>query len=121
MNNPFAGNPFYELKKVEMEVLSSSRAGINKRRIERLRTLAKRCRRGNPDAEEAICYHGALALIHEADGALKQAIKHREEEIAKIRRLHELETSRYALQNYGKKDLKDRERRLKALYARKTA
>ena len=121
MSYPFAGNPFYELKKVEMEILSRSGAGINKRRIERLRTLAKRCRRGNPDAEKAICYHGALALIHEADGALKQAIKHREEEIAKIHRLHELETSRYALQNYGKKDLKDRERRLKALYARKTA
>ena len=123
--NPFSGNPFYELKKVEMKILSASGADINKRRIERLRTLAKQCRRRNPDAEESICYHGALALIHEADGSLEQAIKHREEEIAKIRRLHELEllnpTGGYALQNYGKKDLKDRERRLKALYARKTA
>jgi hypothetical protein len=123
MRSPFSDNPFYELQKVEMEILSRSGARMNKRRIERLRTLAKRCRRRNPDAEESICYHGALALIFEADGSLKKAIKHREEEIAKIRRLHELEllhpTGGYALQNYGKKDLKDRERRLKALYARK--
>ena len=39
--NPFPGNPFYELKKVEMKILSASGAEINKRRIERLRTLAK--------------------------------------------------------------------------------
>ena len=123
--NPFSGNPFYELKKVEMKILSASGAKINRRRIERLRTLAKQCRRHNPDAEESVCYHGALALIHEAEGSFEQAIKHREEEIARIRRLHELEllnpTGGYALQNYGKKDLKDRERRLEALYARKTA
>src|SRR5438105_2565178 len=72
MSSPFSGNPFYELKKVEMEILSRSGARTNKRRIERLRTLAKRCRRRNPDAEECICYHGALALIYEADGSLKK-------------------------------------------------
>ena len=114
-------NPFYELKKVEMEILSKRRA--NKARIERLRTLAKKCRQGNPDAEECICYQGALALIHEADGSLTQAIRHREQEIAKIRRLHELEllnpTGGYALKNYRKKDLNERERRLRALYERK--
>ena len=108
-----------------MVILSRGDAEVSKRRIERLRILAKECRRRNPDAKEAICYHGALALIHEADGALKQATKQREVEIAKIRRLHELKllnpTRGYALQNYRKKDLKDRERRLKALYARNTA
>jgi hypothetical protein len=115
------GNPFADLKKLEMEIFSKPR--VSKVSIERLRTLAKKCRRGNPDAEECICYHGALALIHEADGSLTKAIRHREEEIAKIHRLHELElenpTGGYALQNYGKRDLKDRERRLKALHARK--
>lgn len=106
-----------------MEILAKHR--VNKARIEQLRTLVKKCRRGNPDAEESICYHGALALIYEADGSIEQAIKHREEEIAKIRGLHELEllhpSGGYAIQNYRKKDLKDRERRLKALYARRTA
>jgi hypothetical protein len=124
MSDPYAGNPFYELKKLEMKILSENRAVVTKARIERLRKLAKKCRRHNPDAEESICYHGALALIHEADGTLEQAIRHREQEIAKIRRLHELEllhpTGGFALQNYRKKDLKDRERRLKALRARKT-
>src|SRR5687768_13374756 len=114
-------NSFAELKELEMEILSKRR--VDKARIERLRTLAKKCRRGNPDAEECICYHGALALIHEADGSLMEAIRHREEEIAKIRRLHELElenpTGGYGIQNYRKRDLKDREQRLKALYARK--
>ncbi len=115
-------NPFSELKELEIEILSKRH--VNKARIERLRTLAKKCRRGNPAAEESICYHGALALIHEADGSVTKAIRHREEEIAKICRLHELElekpTGGDALQNYRRKDLKDRERRLKALYARKT-
>jgi hypothetical protein len=123
MSNPFAGNPFAKLKELELKILSAGAARQNKARIERLRALAKQCRRGNPDAEEAICYHGALALIYEADGSLELAIKHREQEIAKIRRLHELEVlnpTGYALQNYGKKDLRDRERRLKGLYARRT-
>jgi hypothetical protein len=114
-------NPFADLKALEMVVLSAR--SVNKARIEKLRTLAKKCGRGNPDAEECICYHGALALIYEADGSVTKAIEHREKEIAKIRRLHELElenpTGGYALQNYRKKDLKDRERRLKGLYARK--
>lgn len=121
MSSPFSGNLFYELKQLEIKILAARR--VNKARIKQLRTLAKRCRRGNPEAEESICYQGALALIHEADGSIEQAVKHREEEIAKIRRLHELEllhpTRGYALQNYRKKDLKDRERRLKALYARR--
>jgi len=125
MSNPFAGNPFAKLKELELKILSAGATRANKARIERLRALAKKCRRGNPDVEEAICYHGALALINEADGSIEKAIKHREQEIAKIRRLHELETINptggYALQNYRKKDLRDRERRLKALYARKTS
>jgi len=120
MSNPFAGNPFAELKELELKILSAGAARGNKARIERLRALSKKCRRRNPDAEEAICYHGARALIHEADGSIKKAIKHREMEIAKIRRLHELAPNdRYALQNYRKKDLRDRERRLKRLYVRK--
>ena len=114
-------NPFAELKELELQILSKRR--VNKASIEWLRALAKKCPRVNPDAEAGICYHGALALIYEADGSLTEAIRHRELEIAKIRRLHELElenpTGGYALQNYRKKDLKDRERRLKALYARK--
>src|SRR4051812_17978937 len=121
MSNPFSGNPFYELKQLETKVFAARR--LNKARIERLRALAKRCRRGNPEAEESICYHGALAIIHEADGSIEKAIKHREKEIAKIRRLHNLEldqpTGGYAVRNYRTKDLKNRERRLKALYARR--
>jgi hypothetical protein len=125
MSNPFAGTPFAELSELELKILSTGAARANKARIERLRALAKKCRRGNPDAEMAICYHGALALIYEADASIEKAIKHREIEIAKIRRLHELEvinpTGGYALQNYRKKDLRDRERRLKRLYELKTA
>ena len=116
-------NPFADLKELEQEILVKRR--VDKAKIEQLRTLVEKCRRSNPDAEECICYHGALALIHEADGSLTKAIRHREEEIAKIHRLYELElinpTGGYALQNYRKKDLKDREQRLKALYACKKA
>jgi hypothetical protein len=123
-SNPFAGNPFYKLKQLELKILSAGAAKPTKAQIERLRALAKKCRRGNPDAEEAICYNGALALNYEADGSIEKAIRHREIEIAKIRRLHELEvlnpTGGYSLQKYWKEDLKDRERRLKSLYARRT-
>src|SRR5690349_17631471 len=97
-------NPFADLKELEFEILSKSR--FNKAKIERLRKLVKKCRRGNPDAEHSICYHGALALIHEADGSLTKAIRHREQEIAKIHRLYELElenpTGGRALKNYRK-------------------
>jgi hypothetical protein len=124
MSNPFAGNPFAKLKELELKILAVRDVQASKARIERLRRLAGRCRRANPDAEEAVCYHGALALIYEADGRIEKAIKHREVEIAKIRRLHELAAlnpnDRYALQTYRKKDLRDRERWLKRLYVRRT-
>jgi hypothetical protein len=114
--------PWAKLKELEVEILSQGDA-IVESRIKKLCTLVEQCRR-DPDADESICYHGALALIYQADGSLEQAIRHREEEIAKIRRLHELElqnpTGGYALQNYGEQDLEDRQRRLKALYARKS-
>ena len=114
--------PWRKLKDLELEILSQSDAAVSKRRIKLLRSLVEECQ-GAPDAEASICYHGALALIYEAEGSLEQAIRHREEEIAKISRLHELElqnpTGAYGLQNYGEKDLEDRKRRLMALYARK--
>lgn len=114
--------PWSKLKAREIEILALPSVGADMKRIDSLRALIDDCRH-DPNAESSICYHGALALIYEADSEFEKAIRHREEEIAKIHHLHELElqnpTGGYALQNYGISDLADRERRLKDLYARR--
>lgn len=79
--------------------------------ISRLRKLVAQCGE-DTDAVESICYHGSLALLFEFDQDWSSAVKHRELEIRKIRRLHKLEernpTNGYATQNYQAEDLSER-------------
>ena len=74
-----------------------------------------------PDAEYAIVYHSAWALVHEFDGRLIDAIHHRVTEIAKIRRLHTLvrrrPSSKWVLRGRGLRFLASRKRVLAQLRA----
>ena len=73
-----------------------------------LRVLFAKCAAAD-DATDAICYHGAAAIIAYYSGDTATAIKHREIEIEKIKQLHIEEcrnpTGGYATQNYGTNDL----------------
>jgi hypothetical protein len=64
------------------------------------------------EADASICYHGSLALVFEFERDWPKALKHRELEIRKIRRLHKLEQQNpsggYATQNYRDEDLDER-------------
>ena len=79
--------------------------------LSRLRKLVTECGQ-DADAEACICYHGSLALLFEFEENWDKAVKHRQVEILKIRRLYELEkenpTGGYATQNYQRKDLQER-------------
>lgn len=69
---------------------------------------------------EAIFGEECRSLIHEARGNLRQAIKHRQNEIRLIRRLHEISRDKtyeqVATQGYTYDDLADRLNLLAALY-----
>ena len=115
------GNPFKDLKDAEMEALRWRRAGaIPRKIISRLRKLVNRCRK-DPEAGEAICYHGTLALLYEFDQEWLSAAKHRRKEIKLIEKLRSLmaeETQslrRWATKNYRATDLKERHKILKQL------
>lgn len=104
--------PWRKLKEVESEALRRRRKGtLLPAEVSRLRRLVKKCKQ-DTDAGEAICYHGCLALIFEADRDWSNALKHRRLEISKIRRLHKLErenpTGGYATQHYREADLRER-------------
>lgn len=77
--------------------------------------------RDEPDADNAICFHGASALVGEADGRLEDAVRHRETEIAMILKLYEAmrgepaSTVEYAFQGYGAEDLAIRQELLLAV------
>lgn len=79
--------------------------------IENLRSLFTKCAEMD-DSAEAICYHGAAAILAVADGDETKAIRHREIEIRKIKELHIEEqrnpTDGYATQNYGNDELQFR-------------
>ena len=101
--------PWHELKQSEMLALKSRAEGsLDADVIASMRALFEACRK-TPDANESICYHGALALILEFDGDLDAAIEHRKIEISKIRELHNLAEmnpgDRPALKNYEEQDL----------------
>ena len=104
--------PWRELKQTEMMLLKQRcNGGMPPRAVLKLRRLFEQCRE-MIDADESICYHGALALLHEADGKTEEAMKHRVIEIRKIEYLHELASQnpgdRAALINYDVDDLRIR-------------
>src|SRR4030095_8178469 len=97
------GPPWQKLKQTEMEALRQRRNGHPRMAtLSRLRKLVTECGR-SADAEACMCYHGSLALLFEFDEDWAKAVKHRQVEIRKIRRLYELEkenpTGGYATQN----------------------
>ena len=99
------------LKQAEGRALRQRAKGqLKPKSVSTLRALLQAVK-GEPDAEEAICYHGASALVSEADGRFKDAVRHREIEIGKIVQLQEEmrgeapDLAAFALQNYGPDDL----------------
>ena len=100
-----------DLKQAELRGLRERRSGrLSSKTVAKLRDLLEAVR-GEPDADVVICFHGASALLREADGLLSDAVRHREIEIALILRLHELmrgeaaSSVAFALQDYGADDL----------------
>ncbi len=104
--------PWRDLKQTEMQALRQRRRGhLLAATLCRLRKLAAKCGE-DKEAEASICYHGSLALVLEFDLDWPKALKHRQLEIRKIRRLHKLEqqypSGGYATQNYEDEDLNER-------------
>ena len=104
--------PWHELKQTEMMLLNQrADSGMSPGLVVTLRRLFDRCKEMT-DADEAICYHGTLALLYESDGNVDEAIKHRRIEIDKIESLHQHASKnvgdRAALKNYDVDDLKFR-------------
>ena len=109
-----------KLKRVELEAVSTRDSGaLDEEQVRLLRELLEQVET-SPDADEAICYHGAWALVHEHGGRLEDALRHRTIEIAKIERLHDLARQnpgdRAALSNYSIDDLRLRQRILRDLH-----
>jgi hypothetical protein len=104
--------PWHELKQAEMQLLAQRRAGSHAPdaldELRRLLVLAAE----DPEADGAICYHGAKALVFECDGDVEKAIRHREVEIHRIECLHDLARQNpgdaAALENYELSDLQVR-------------
>lgn len=110
-----------KLLELEVAAFAARAAGrIDKRTVSRLRR-ALHAVASLPDVECAIYYHSAWALVHEFDGRLADAIRHRVAEIAKIRRLHTLvrrhPTSKWVLRGRGLRFLASRQRVLAQLRA----
>lgn len=106
--------PWHELKQAEVVAIDVRTTGLRSLTsdvIEPLRNLLNDCKTAT-DANDAICFHGALSLILEFDGELDSAIKHRKIEISKIRELHDLARinpgDRPALVNYERHELQRR-------------
>ena len=82
--------PWRELKEAEVRLLAAFSEGQpSDEAREELRELIGRVALA-PDADEAICFHGASSLLAELDGDLRSAIESRKNEIRQIERLHEL-------------------------------
>ena len=105
--------PWRKLKDLEIAILSQLQDGSlpSATDVATLRVLFADCAAAD-DATDAICYHGAAAIIAIADGDISTAIKHRQIEIQKIKELHIEErrnpTDGYATQNYNANDLQFR-------------
>lgn len=113
--------PWQKLKEAETAVLAARRGGsITKRLVTRLRNTLRSVQ-DLPDAEHAIVFHGAWSLIHEVDGNLVDAVRHRAVEVVKIRRLHASvrrnPASKWVLRDYGLRFLASRQRVLAQLRA----
>ncbi|MCP4499383.1 MAG: hypothetical protein GY822_05380 [Deltaproteobacteria bacterium] len=104
---------FYDLKKVEVAAFRKMFIGnrLRKATVSRMAQLIEHCS-ALPDVDEAICYHGALALLFEHRYAWTEAILHRRLEIKGIEKLHALaaqnEGDRIALKGYEEGDLEER-------------
>ena len=99
------------LKQAELAGVSERRVGpLSSESVVSLRNLLESVR-DEPDADAAICFHGASALLSEAEGHLEDAVRHRETEIAKILQLHKemrgkpADSVAFAIQGYGVSDL----------------
>ena len=103
---------WWDLKELEMEILNQIwvERNPNPLMIEDLRKLISSCSE-DTDSEEAICYHGALALLYEYEENWERAIHHRNIEISKIHKLHDLyknDMKNTVLENCGVEDLRKR-------------
>jgi len=111
--------PWFELREAEMRLLTEYLDGEpTSSATNELRQLLREVE-DVPEASEAICFHGANALISELDGDFQAAISYRTTEIRKIEYLHELAErnpgDRAALRNYEEADLQIRREILKRL------
>ena len=111
--------PWHELKQAEMRLLAERISGnLSPETLDDVKRLLVLVA-DDPGADEAICYHGAKALVFECDGNVREAIRHREVEIEKIEFLHELGRKNpgddAAAFNYRRNDLQARRRILEEL------
>ncbi len=112
--------PWRKLKDTEMLILSQLQDGVTVAQsdIDALRELFSECDAAE-DATDAICYHGAAAILANVDVSRYISMKHGETEIRKIQKLHVEErrnpTDGYATQNYTADDLQLRIKLLKQL------
>jgi hypothetical protein len=117
--------PWKRLKTLENKLtdLVVSEMPVEKKWVTQLSRVWTQCAVA-PDADEAICYHGCKALLAHFDGDPATAIKHRQIEARKIKRLYALEESNptdgWALQDYQAEDIRKRELILKRLRAIRT-
>ncbi len=114
--------PWRDLKQTEVQALRERRrCRLLPATLSRLRRLVARCAE-DTEADPSICYHGSLALLFEFAQDWPKALKHRQLEIRKIRRLHKLEQQNpsggYATQNYRAEDLHERLEILEQLKSR---
>lgn len=112
--------PWGKLKNLEVEItdLIVNEGEPSADSIAELRRIISECSK-LPDADEAICFHGARSILAQFDGDYDTAISHREIEAQKIGRLYELEkqhpTEGWALQNFHVSDIEKRATLLKQL------
>jgi hypothetical protein len=99
------------LKRAETKAMRERFQGqLTPKSVATLRALLQAVK-DEPDAEMAICYHGASALVCEAEGRLEDAARHREIEISKIAWLRASmkgeppDLAAFALQHYGEAEL----------------
>ena len=116
-------HPWPELKRYENKITRKLAKGKTPKpeHVEQIRSLFAQCETA-PDADEALCYQGAKAIIAELDGDIDTAIKYREIEAKLIERLYQLEeenpTGGLTLQDYQEEDIARRARILKRLRSR---
>ena len=112
--------PWKELKEAEIILTDYLALGTSAppKMITQLRRFLVDCMK-DPDADYAICFHGAKACLAQIDGDTELAIHHREIEEQKIVQLYEEEktnpTNGGALVNYLEEDIIKRRSIIKKL------